>query len=102
MLMLDAAGLHRQQHEVALLPVLALAFDHRITLAFEHVDDEPALVAMLAGARFDVVDEDAPVLQRRVFERDRVEEELELALARLEPFLLRAVDDHGPSEVALG
>src|SRR5262249_41035322 len=61
-LVLDAARLHRQQHEVAFLPVLALALDDRISLALEHVDDEAALVAMLAGARLDVMDEHAPLL----------------------------------------
>src|SRR5262249_35974874 len=49
MLMLDAAGLHRQQHQIALLPVLALALDDRIALALEDIDDEAALVTMLAG-----------------------------------------------------
>src|SRR5262245_368092 len=102
MLVLDSFGLHGQQHQVAFLPVLALAIDHRIALAFEHVDHETALVAMLAGARLDVVDEHAPLLQRRLLERHRIEEVLELALARLEPFLLGAVDHHGPGEIALG
>src|SRR5580704_18542069 len=53
MLELDAAGLHRQQDEIALLPVLALAVDDGIALAFEHIDDEPALVHMLARAGLD-------------------------------------------------
>src|SRR5262245_28018316 len=101
-LVLDAAGLHRQQHQVAFLPILAFAFDDRIALAFEHVDDEPALVAVLARAGLDVMDEDAPLLQRRLLERHRVEKELELALPRLEPFLPGAVDHHGSGEIALG
>src|SRR5262249_9402030 len=83
-------------------PILALAFHDRIALALEHVDDEPALVAMLARARLDVVDEHAPLLQRCLLERDRIEKELELALARLEPLLPGAVDDHGAGEIAFG
>src|SRR5262249_19588655 len=94
--------LHRQQHEIAFLPVLALAFHDRITLALEHVDDEPALVAMLARARLDVMDKHAPLLQRRILERHRIEKVPELTLTRLEPFLLGAVDDHGSGEIALG
>src|SRR5262247_2898529 len=57
---------------------------------------------MLARARLDVMDENAPLLQRCLLERDRIEKELELALARLKPLLLGAVDDHGAGEVALG
>src|SRR6266568_9502137 len=57
MLVLDAAGFHRQQHKITFLPVLALTFHDRIALAFQDIDDEPALMAMLARARLDVMDE---------------------------------------------
>ena len=55
MLVFDAAALQRQQHEIALLPIDALAVDHRIALAVDHVDHEAALVAVLAGLRADLV-----------------------------------------------
>src|SRR5204863_2719282 len=62
MLVLDAAGFHRQQNEIALLPVPTLAVDHGIALALEHVDDEPALMAMLTGHGGDLMGEHAPLL----------------------------------------
>src|SRR4051812_1352171 len=64
-LVLDAFRLHRQQHEIAFLPRPLLTVDDRIALALEHVDDEAALVDVLAGLGADVVDEHAPLLQRR-------------------------------------
>src|SRR5215208_1238125 len=102
MLVLDSAWLHRQQHEITLLPIFALALDDGVALAFQHVDDEPALMSMFAGARLDVMDEHAPLLQRRVLEGYRIEKELQLALPRLEPLLLGAVDHRRTGEVALG
>src|SRR5258708_29653036 len=64
MLVLDAGGFHRQQDEIALLPILALAVDDGIAPAFEHVDDEAALMAVLAPSRPDVLPGDPPMLPR--------------------------------------
>jgi hypothetical protein len=50
-----------------------LAIDDLIAPALEHVDDQ-ALVPMLAPPRPDVVDKDAPVLQRRILESHRVDD----------------------------
>ena len=73
MLVLDAARLDRQQQEIAGLPVDPLAVDDRIALADDHVDDEAALVAVLAGLGLEIVREHAPVLQRRVLVDLRIE-----------------------------
>src|SRR5262245_38930757 len=60
MLVLDAARLDRQEQKVAGLPVNALAVDHGIALAGDHIDHEPALVPMLAGLGLEIVREHAP------------------------------------------
>src|ERR1700722_12268898 len=85
MLMLDPFGLHRQQDEIALLPILALAVDDGIAPALQQVDDQAALMPVLARSRSDVVNEDAPMLQRRVLEGHGIEIEEKLALTGLEP-----------------
>src|SRR6266567_1227884 len=100
MLVLDPARLHRQQHEIALLPILPFAIDDGIALAFENVDDETALVPMLSRSRLDVMDEDAPMLQRRILERHRIEIEPQPALTGLEPFAIFPAEDDRPGQIA--
>src|SRR5882757_9748640 len=102
MLVLDASGFHRQQDEIAFLPILALAVDDGIALAFEDVDDEAALMPVLARSRLDVVQEDTPMLQRGVLERHRIEIEQKLALTRLEPLAILHADDDRSGQVARG
>src|SRR6185312_11446517 len=101
MLVLDAAGLHRQKDEIALFPLPALAFDDRITLAGDDVDDESALMAVLAGFRPQLVREDDPLLQRR-FRKDLMVEVIpDPALARKFDVALALADDDRAGRVAL-
>src|SRR5262245_41669500 len=61
-LVLDTAWLDRQEQEITGLPVDALAVDHRIAFAGDHVDDEATLVPVLAGLGLEVVRDHTPVL----------------------------------------
>ncbi|HKT18946.1 MAG TPA: hypothetical protein VJR47_12945 [Stellaceae bacterium] len=86
---LDAFLAQRQENEVAFFPVAALAIDHGIALAVENVDDEAALVPVLARNGADLVREDDPVLERRVLD-SRAEVVAQSSLARQ---LLRTLGD---------
>ena len=48
MLVFHAAGLNRQQNQIAALPVLALTFDDGVAFSLDDVNRQPALVAVLA------------------------------------------------------
>src|SRR5829696_4501033 len=84
MLMLDAAWLDRQQQQIPGRPVDPLPVDDRITRADDHIDDEPALVAVLAGLRLEIVREYPPVLQGGVLMNLRIEVIHQTALPRQE------------------
>src|SRR5262249_14490627 len=101
-LVLDLVWIERQQHQVALLPIDTLAFHDRIALAVEHVDDEPALVAVPSGLGANLVCEYAPLQERHILVEARIEEEPQPSLARHEPLPLRLLDHDRPVRVALG
>src|SRR6185437_10546896 len=63
--------------------------DDRITVAIDDVDDQTALMSMPAGDRTDLMREDDPVLQRRVFDHE-AEVVAQPALARE---VLRAIGE---------
>src|SRR5215212_5662885 len=100
-LMLDAARLHRQQDKIAFFPVPALTIDDGIAFSFHDEDQEPALMHMPPRLGGDRMDEDPPLLQRRLLERDRVHVEFQLALPRLEHVAVFRADHHRALEVAL-
>src|SRR5688500_12369948 len=99
MLMLDATRLHRQQYEIALFPIPALAVYDGIAFSFDHEDQESTLMDMLAGLGGDGVNEHTPLLQRRILEGDGVHVEAQLALPRLEHLAVFRADHHRPRQV---
>src|SRR5689334_11476585 len=65
-LVLHAAGLDRQQDQIAALPIEPLPVADGIALALDDVDDEAPLMAVFARARAQLVRENVPVFQHRV------------------------------------
>src|SRR5262249_61006324 len=101
MLVLDAARLDREEQKIARLPIDTFAVDHGISLADDHVDDEAALVAMLAGLGLEVVREHAPVLQRCILMDLRIEMIHQPALPRDVELAVGGLQHHLPGLLPL-
>ena len=101
MLVFHAALTHRQEQEVSLFPIDPFAMHDGIAAAVDDVDDQPALVAMLAGLRPHLVGEYRPMPERRVFDTG-IEVEAQPALPR---HVLRAIsvfDDDAARHLPFG
>src|SRR5579875_3071959 len=100
-LMLDAAGFHGQEDEVALFPIPALALHDRVPLTFDHIDDEPTLVSVLPRLRPQFVREDDPLLERRLLVHLMVEVVANTSLPRELDVAITLSDYDGTGFVAL-
>lgn len=94
-LMLHATDFHRQEHEVALLPVPPLSIHDRIATPLQHKDREPAGMPVLAGTGSDLLNENSPRLQSGVTMVVGAEIEEQLALAGLKQFAIASPYNDG-------